>query len=78
MLDAFDGWEAQSLSLSADGRWLLSSGANGIAAVWDLLFFDRFIAATWSSNSPETHHPCRFDKRCPPMGQDAAHRQARR
>ncbi len=43
-LDAFEGWEALSVSFSPDGRRLASSGSNGEAVVWDLLYFDRHIA----------------------------------
>jgi WD40 repeat protein len=43
-LDAFEGWEALSLSFSPDGRRMASSGSNGEAMVWDLRYFDRHIA----------------------------------
>ncbi len=48
-LDAFDGWEALSLSFSADGKRLLSSGTMGSAVIWDLSYFERHIA--WNAES---------------------------
>ncbi len=43
-LDSFDGWDALSLSLSRDGRWVMTTGATGEAVIWDLHYFDRHIA----------------------------------
>lgn len=43
-LDSFDGWDALSLSLSRDGRRVMTTGATGEAVIWDLSYFDRHIA----------------------------------
>ncbi len=43
-LDALDDWDVLAVGFDASGRYLVASGASGLAHVWDLGGFDRHIA----------------------------------
>lgn len=43
-LDAFDDWDVLAVGFDASGRYLVASGADGMAHAWDLGWFDRHIA----------------------------------
>lgn len=45
-LDPFDGWDANCIGFSPDGRRMFSASANGVVMVWDLAYYDRHIAGS--------------------------------
>jgi WD40 repeat protein/predicted Ser/Thr protein kinase len=43
-LDPFDGFDAVSVSFTADGKTLVAAGGDGSLCVWDLEYFERHMA----------------------------------
>jgi len=55
-LRGFNGWEAITCSFSPDGKRLAAAGRYGEAVVWDLEYYDQFIAgnSTYQQARSET------------------------